>query len=80
MKESAVGELRAKRELADSAAPSGQANAVPALPDPAAELERIGRLRGEGRHEEADKALDAFLRKHPGYRIPDPVWDRVKPR
>lgn len=80
MKQSAVGELRAKRELADAAVPSRQASAVPALPDPAAELERIARLRGEGRHEEADKALEAFFRKHPDYRIPDAVWNRVKPR
>jgi hypothetical protein len=80
MRQSAVGELRAKRELADAAAPSGQANAQLALPDATAELERIARLRGEGRHEEADKALEAFLRKHPDYRIPDAVWNRVKPR
>lgn len=80
MKQSAVGELRAKRELADAAAPSGQASAMLALPDPAAELERIARLRGEGRHEDADKALEAFVRKHPDYRIPDAVWNRVKPR
>jgi len=80
MRQSAVGELRAKRELADAAVPSGQSNATVTLPDPAAELERIARLRSEGRHEEADKALEAFVRKHPDYRIPDAVWNRVKPR
>jgi hypothetical protein len=45
-----------------------------------AQLERIARLRGEGRHEEADKALEAFRREHSQYRIPDAVWERVKPR
>lgn len=80
MKPSALAASREKRELADTAAPSAQAKAELALPDPTAELERIARLRTEGRHEDADKALDEFLRKHPGYRIPDPVWDRVKRR
>jgi hypothetical protein len=70
----------AQAPLADSAAPALRASAAAALPDPAAELERIARLRGEGRHDEADKALEEFLRKHPDYRVPDPVWDRVKRR
>jgi Meckel syndrome type 1 protein len=43
-------------------------------------LERIARLRGEGRNDEADKALEAFRREHPDYRIPDAVWERVRPR
>jgi hypothetical protein len=74
--QSALAASREKRELADTAAKAK----VAALPDPAAELERIARLRTEGRHEEADKALDEFLRKHPDYRVPDAVWDRVKRR
>ena len=44
------------------------------------DLEAIAKLRTEGRNEEADKALDEFRRKHPGYRIPDAMWERVKPR
>lgn len=80
MKQSALAAPREKRELANAAVPSGQASAAPALPDPVAELERIARLRTEGRHEEADKALDEFFRRHRDYRIPDPVWDRVRPR
>jgi hypothetical protein len=63
-----------------TAPPLERATGTLALPDPAAELERIARLRTEGRHEEADKALDEFQRKHPGYRIPDAMWDRVKRR
>jgi outer membrane biosynthesis protein TonB len=46
----------------------------------AAELERIAALRAQGRDADADKALDEFRRTHPGYRIPDAVWERVKPR
>lgn len=33
-------------------------------------LERIVRLRKEGRHEEADKALAEFRQRYPAYRIP----------
>lgn len=44
------------------------------------ELERIAQLRREGRHTEADEALAKFRRENPDYRIPEPLWDRVKPR
>ena len=44
------------------------------------ELEAIAKLRAAARDEEADKALEEFRRKHPGYRIPDAMWERVKPR
>ena len=48
--------------------------------DPRAELERIAKLRAEGHDAEADRALDAFRRDHPGYRIDDATWARVKPK
>ncbi|HEX7559533.1 MAG TPA: hypothetical protein VF386_10045, partial [Usitatibacter sp.] len=44
------------------------------------ELERIAKLREEGRDADADKALEQFNRDHPGYRIADAMWQRVKPR
>ena len=44
------------------------------------ELERIAELRAAGRDAEADKALEDFRRDHPGYRIPEAMWERVKPR
>ena len=47
---------------------------------PEAELERITRLRRAGRHDEADKALEEFRRRFPAHRIPDAVWEQVKPR
>jgi hypothetical protein len=48
--------------------------------DPVRELERIAQLRAEGRHAEADRALEEFRRSRPDYRIPEAVWERVKPR
>lgn len=47
---------------------------------PEAELERIAKLRAEGKDADADRALDDFRREHPGYRIDDAMWERVKPR
>jgi hypothetical protein len=43
-------------------------------------LERIATLRAEGRHEEADKALAEFRQRHPDYRIPEPMLQKVQPR
>jgi hypothetical protein len=65
--------MRLKREAlaADAQAP---------VDEPTRELEAIAKLRVEGRQEEADKALAEFRRKRPDYRIPDTVWERVKPR
>ena len=56
------------------------AMAAAARETPEQQLERIARLRGEGRHEEADKALEQFRRAHPDYRIPEDTWSRVRPR
>jgi resuscitation-promoting factor RpfA len=44
------------------------------------ELEKIAKLRAEGRDADADRELEAFERKYPGYRIDDAMWARVKPR
>lgn len=48
--------------------------------DPRGALEKIARLRAEGRDVEADRALDEFRKRHPDYRIDDAMWERVKPR
>jgi hypothetical protein len=48
------------------------------LPNPTEALERIARLRTEGRHAEADKALDEFMASFPDYRIPDALWETVR--
>ncbi|HYD58591.1 MAG TPA: hypothetical protein VEB41_16920 [Burkholderiales bacterium] len=41
-------------------------------------LERIARLRAEGRHEEADAALVAFRKRHPHFVIPPEMLRRVE--
>ena len=75
--------MRAKREALaadNTAARESRGIAGVADPDPVRELERIARLREAGRHEDADRALTEFRRGHPEYRIPEAVWERVKPR
>jgi hypothetical protein len=72
---------RMKREAFSATAPAGiAADAQVAADEPTRELEAIAKLRAEGRHEEADKALEEFRRKRPGYRIPEAMWERVRPR
>jgi hypothetical protein len=56
------------------------ADAQAPIDEPTRELEAIAKLRAEGRNEEADKALAEFRRKRPDYRIPDTMWERVRPR
>jgi hypothetical protein len=45
---------------------------------PEAELERVARLRAEGRDDEADRALEAFRKRFPDYRIAEAMWERVR--
>jgi hypothetical protein len=45
-----------------------------------AQLERIAALREGGRAAEADEALARFRERFPDYRIPDALWQRVRPR
>jgi outer membrane biosynthesis protein TonB len=77
--------MRAKREAeSDSAAGAAARDMRKSIATPQTtpdrELERIAQLRIEGRQVEADEALEAFRRRYPDYRIPDAVWERVKPR
>jgi len=44
------------------------------------ELERIARLREEGKDDEADTALATFKRAHPDYRIEPTMLERVRRR
>ena len=69
--------LRAKREAAGAVAID---SAKPDTDERVTELERIARLRRDGRDAEADRALEEFRRKHPDYRIPEAMWERVRPR
>lgn len=45
---------------------------------PETELERIARLRAEGRHEEADRALAEFRKRYPDYRLSDEMKAKVE--
>jgi hypothetical protein len=56
------------------------ANSADRALSPEQELERIARLRADGRHDEADKAIEEFRRAYPVYRIPDAMWERIKRR
>ncbi|MGH8689021.1 MAG: hypothetical protein ACREVQ_15060 [Burkholderiales bacterium] len=43
-------------------------------------LERIAKLRAEGKAEEADRSLAEFRRRYPEYRIPPAMRARIAPR
>ena len=43
-------------------------------------LERIAEMRRQGRHDEADKALAEFRKRHPNYKIPEAMLERVERR
>jgi hypothetical protein len=74
--------LRAKREAATAAASGAMArdSAKADADERTIELERIARLRSDGKSAEADKALEEFRRRYPDYRIPEAMWERVRAR
>ncbi len=74
--------LRAQREAAspDSVGVRELRKSLATETDPDRELERIARLRESGSHAQADAALAEFRRRRPDYRIPEGMWERVKPR
>jgi hypothetical protein len=57
-----------------------QARAKLAEEPPEKWLERVARLRQEGKHDEADKALAEFRKRHPDYKIPEAMLERVEKR
>jgi hypothetical protein len=73
---------RAKRESTTGAlgAQALRKSAAVPDPDPERELERIARLREAGQHAEADRAIEQFRRDHRDFRIPEAMWERVRPR
>ena len=66
----------AKRQAMPMARPQSLEQAAAT---PEQELERIARLRAEGRNDEADRALEEFRKRYPDYRIADAMWERVRP-
>ena len=74
----AEAQVRSKRE---SLGATAQKLAKENVADPKErELRRIAELRREGRHAEADEALKKFRADHPDYKIPEALWEQVKPR
>jgi hypothetical protein len=57
-----------------------RAKALAKVESPEAELERIAELRRQGQHEEADKALAEFRKRHPDFRIPEEMLRKVERR
>jgi len=85
-----AAEAAARDRAADRARAVRAARTAPIDPKPLASLgldeapapwlERIARLRKEGRHEEADKALAEFRQKDPDYKIAPETLERVERR
>jgi hypothetical protein len=72
-----ASQAREKRETLGASADAAKEVEVDAH---VRELERIARLRKDGRHAEADAALEKFRRENPAYKIPDALWEQVKAR
>jgi|CXWL01.1.fsa_nt_gi hypothetical protein len=75
-----MGEIQALAKRAERADIQAKPRAAAPADSPERELERIAELRAQGRHEEADKALAEFRRRHPEFRIPDATRGRVERR
>ena len=73
-----AAEMRASRRDAAQGAASNLAGALAETPE--RELERIAELRKQGRQDEADKALAEFRKRHPDYKIPAAMLERVERR
>ena len=73
---------RAKKEAGADAFAYRELNKSVVAPDAERdrELERIAKLRETGKHADADRALEAFRKRYPDFRIPEAMWERVRPR
>jgi hypothetical protein len=67
--------MRRAAPMADARAPQADALFSKQLAEepPEKVLERIAELRKQGKHEEADKALEAFRKRYPDTKLPDSV-------
>jgi hypothetical protein len=61
-----------------SAQSGPRADALAKLDSPESQLQRIAELRAQGKHEEADKALADFRRRHPDYVIAPAMLEKVE--
>ena len=74
----ASAEAEPQRKLQAEVASGALARSKAAEEAPEAWLERIARLRAEGRHDEADKALAEFRKRYPDYKIPPETLRKVE--
>lgn len=79
-REAREDQAAALARAAPATAPAPAAKRMQAQETPELELERIALLRKDGRHDEADKALADFRKRHPEFRIPEPMLERVEKR
>ena len=70
-------EERAQPRLGAAARSDVMAQRAPAE-TPEQLLERIAKLRGDGRHEEADKALAEFRRRYPDFKLSAEMREKVE--
>lgn len=86
-RESRVRQERPSSGIVSAPAPQGQMQRDEAQPQARAKvaeeppekwLERIARLRQEGKHDEADRALAEFRKRYPDYKIPEAVREKVE--
>jgi hypothetical protein len=79
MARSRADDERYAAEAARRAAPSGAPMAARITIDqtPQEWLERIARLRAQGRDDEAETQLKRFRERYPDYRIPDEMVKRL---
>jgi len=64
----------------DEGARGAPALSASALQSPEQWLQGIADLRKQGRHDEADRSLAEFRKRHPGYRIPEAMLEKVEKR
>ncbi len=62
-----------RRELEIGAMSGARAQAMIDEEPPEKTIERIADLRKQGKHEEADKLLEAFRKRYPDYKLPESV-------
>jgi hypothetical protein len=76
--EPARREMEASRPQASAAGARAMGQMQSKVESPDALLERIAELRKQGKHEEADKALQEFRKRYPDYRLSDEMKAKVE--
>jgi hypothetical protein len=71
---------KAERRVAAEGARAASSLSAFAMQSPEQWLQGIADLRRQGRHEEADKELAEFRKRHPDYEIPPAMRERIERR